>query len=127
MARHREQPVEEDDQEMEEELVSLQFNEQLSWRAGKPIATGELLRRLEKLSKELADMDQETVDKDSLHGVAKDLAAHNLLAHKEAGVKAYVAACLVDILKLCAPEAPFTPKQLKVSSVHLRTRNLNRY
>ncbi|KAI3336840.1 armadillo-type protein [Xylariaceae sp. AK1471] len=113
MARHREQPAEEDDQEMEEELVALQFNETLSWRAGKPIATGELLRRLEKLSKELADMDQESADKESLHGVAKDLASHNLLAHKEAGVKAYAAACLVDILKLCAPEAPFTPKQLK--------------
>ncbi|KAI0476890.1 armadillo-type protein [Xylaria cf. heliscus] len=113
MARHREQPVEEEDQEMDEELVALQFDEQLSWRAGKPIATGELLRRLEKLSKELADMDQETVDKDSLHGVAKDLASHNLLAHKEAGVKAHVASCLVDVLKLCAPEAPFTPKQLK--------------
>ncbi|KAI1433607.1 armadillo-type protein [Xylaria sp. CBS 124048] len=113
MARHREQPVEEEDQEMEEELVSLQFNETLSWRAGKPIATGELLRRLEKLSTELAEMDQETVHKESLHGVAKDLASHNLLAHKESGVKAYVASCLVDILKLCAPEAPFTPKQLK--------------
>ncbi|KAI0862734.1 armadillo-type protein [Xylaria cubensis] len=113
MARHREQPVVEEDQEMDEELVALQFNEPLSWRAGKPIATGELLRRLEKLSKELADMDQETVDKDSLHGVAKDLASHNLLAHKEPGVKAHVASCLVDVLKLCAPEAPFTPKQLK--------------
>ncbi|GAP90058.1 putative spo76 protein [Rosellinia necatrix] len=114
MARRREQqPVEEEDQEMDEELVALQFNEVLSWRAGKPIATGELLRRLEKLSKELADMDQETTDKNSLHGVAKDLASHNLLAHKEAGVKAYVASCLVDVLKICAPEAPFTPKQLK--------------
>ncbi|KAI8626872.1 armadillo-type protein [Xylariaceae sp. FL1651] len=113
MARHRGPPAEEDDQEMEEELVALQFNEPLSWRAGKPIATGELLRRLEKLSKELADMDQETADKESLHSVAKDLASHNLLAHKEAGVKAFVASCLVDILKLCAPEAPFTPKQLK--------------
>ncbi|KAI2637410.1 armadillo-type protein [Xylaria nigripes] len=113
MARQREQPVEEEDQEMEEELVALQFNETLSWRAGKPIATGELLRRLEELSQELADMDQETVDKKSLHGVAKDLASHNLLAHKESGVKAYAASCLVDVLKLCAPEAPFTPKQLK--------------
>ena len=106
--------MEEDDQEMDEELVALQFNEPLSWRAGKPIATGELLRRLEKLSKELSNMEQETVDKNSLHNVAKDLASHNLLAHKEAGVKAYVAMCLVDVLKLCAPEAPFTPKQLKV-------------
>ncbi|KAI1326404.1 armadillo-type protein [Xylariaceae sp. FL0255] len=113
MARHRGQPAEEEDQEMDEELVALQFNETLSWRAGKPIATGELLRRLEKLSKELADLDQETIDKESLHPVAKELVAHNLLAHKEAGVKAFVASCLVDVLKLCAPEAPFTPKQLK--------------
>ncbi|KAI1810754.1 armadillo-type protein [Poronia punctata] len=113
MARHREEPVEEEDQEMEEELVALQFDEPLSWRAGKPIKTADLLRRLENLSQELADMDQETVDKESLHGVAKELVSHNLLAHKDVGVKAYVAACLVDILKLCAPEAPFTAKQLK--------------
>ncbi|KAI1376681.1 armadillo-type protein [Hypoxylon crocopeplum] len=113
MARRRDEVPEEEDQEMEEELVSLQFDEPLSWRAGKPIATGELLRRLEKLSKELVDMDQETVDKESLTHVAKELASPNLLNHREAGVKAFAAACLVDILKLCAPEAPFTPKQLK--------------
>ncbi|KAI0386243.1 armadillo-type protein [Hypomontagnella monticulosa] len=113
MARRRDEVPEEEDQEMEEELVSLQFDEPLSWRAGKSIATGELLRRLEKLSKELVDMDQETVDKESLTHVAKELASPNLLSHREAGVKAFAAACLVDILKLCAPEAPFTPKQLK--------------
>ncbi|KAI1143890.1 armadillo-type protein [Hypoxylon sp. FL0543] len=113
MARRRDEALEEEDQEMEEELVSLQFDEPLSWRAGKPIPTGELLRRLEKLSKELVDMDQETVDKESLTHVAKELASPNLLTHREAGVKAFAAACLVDILKLCAPEAPFTPKQLK--------------
>lgn len=115
MARTRDEVPDEEDQEMEEELVSLQFDEPLSWRAGKPIATGELLRRLEKLSRELVDMDQETVDKESLTKVAKDLASHNLLAHKEGGVKAFSASCLVDILKLCAPDAPFTPSQLKVS------------
>ena len=38
-----------------------------------------------------------------------------LVSHKETGVKAFTASCLVDTLKLCAPEAPFTPKQLKVS------------
>ncbi|KAI1881581.1 hypothetical protein JX265_000407 [Neoarthrinium moseri] len=113
MARTRDEPAEEEDQEMEEELVALQFDEPLSWRAGKPIATGELLRRLEKLSRELVDMDQETVEKGSLTKVAKELASHNLLAHKEGGVKAYAASCLVDILKLCAPDAPFTPSQLK--------------
>lgn len=114
MARTRDQDPEEDDQMDEEEKVDLQFNETLSWRAGKPIATSELLRRLEKLSKELVDMEQDTVNTESLNNVSKQLASHNLLAHKEAGVKAYTAACLVDILKLCAPDAPFTPSQLKV-------------
>lgn len=98
-----------------EELVSLQFKESLTGRVGKAIPTTDLLRRLDKLSKELVDMDQETVDKASLTNVAKELVSNALLGHKEAGVKAHVASCLVDILKLCAPEAPFTPKQLTVS------------
>ncbi|RYP55559.1 hypothetical protein DL770_010900 [Monosporascus sp. CRB-9-2] len=113
MARHRDEGPEEEDQEMEEELQSLQFSEPLIARAGKPIPTGELLRRLERLSKELVELEQETVDKESLTGIAKQLASPSLLSHKETGVKAFTASCLVDILKLCAPEAPFTPKQLK--------------
>ena len=113
MTRTRDEAPAEDDQ-MDEDLVDLQFNEPLSWRAGKPMATTELLRRLEKLSKELVDMEQESVNKDSLTKVSKELGSHNLLAHKEAGVRAYTASCLVDILKLCAPDAPFTPSQLKV-------------
>ncbi|KAI4597735.1 hypothetical protein KJ359_004010 [Pestalotiopsis sp. 9143b] len=113
MARTRDEPAEDEDQEMDEELVALQFDEPLSWRAGKPIPTGTLLSRLEKLSKELVELDQDTVDKESLTKVAKELAASNLLAHKEGGVKAYTASCLVDVLKLCAPDAPFTPTQLK--------------
>ncbi|KAF3011890.1 hypothetical protein E8E14_008298 [Neopestalotiopsis sp. 37M] len=122
MARTRDEPAEDEDQEMDEELVALQFDEPLSWRAGKPIPTGTLLSRLEKLSKELVELDQDTVDKDSLTKVAKELASHNLLAHKESGVKAYAASCLVDVLKLCAPDAPFTPSQLKeIFSLFVKT------
>jgi sister-chromatid-cohesion protein PDS5 len=93
----------------------LQFNEPLSWRAGKPIAIGELLRRLGALAKELRDMEQEDCDRDSLTKVAKDLAGHGLLAHKDKGVRAWTACCLVDILRLCAPDAPYTATQLKVN------------
>jgi sister-chromatid-cohesion protein PDS5 len=92
----------------------LAFNEPLSWRAGKPIQTGELLRRLDVLSTELRDMDQEETDDKSLHGVAKELAGHNLINHKDKGVRAFTACCLVDVLKICAPNAPFTAAQLKV-------------
>ena len=104
----------------EAQLGSLTFNEPLSWRAGKPIATGELLRRLTALADELRDMDQEETDKDSLTSVAKELAGHNLLNHKDKGVRAYTACCLVDVLKICAPDAPFTPTQLKACQTNVR-------
>ncbi|CAK7267294.1 Sister chromatid cohesion protein pds5 [Sporothrix epigloea] len=94
-------------------LVQLRYNEPLSWRPGKPIPTEELIRRLSVLSHELSDLDQETFDTESLANVAKELASHNLLNHKDKGVKAIAAACLVDILCLCAPNAPFTQTQLK--------------
>ena len=62
----------------------------------------------------MKDMDQETVERDSFLTVAKDLASPNLLAHKDKGVKALTTCCLVDILRLCAPDAPYTAQQLKV-------------
>ncbi|TPX13785.1 uncharacterized protein E0L32_005729 [Thyridium curvatum] len=100
-------------QEQEAGLVKLQFDEPLSWRAGKAIPASELHRRLDALSKELVDLEQETTDKDSVTKVAKELVSHNLLGHKDKGVKAFTACCLVDILRICAPHAPFTHAQLK--------------
>ncbi|KAK5663935.1 hypothetical protein OQA88_147 [Cercophora sp. LCS_1] len=100
-------------EEPEEETVSLQFDEPLTWRPGKPIPIDQLLKRLDRLSKELSELDQEVVDVKSLVKVSKDLAHHQLLTHKDKGVRAYTACCIVDILKLCAPNAPFTPSQLK--------------
>jgi sister chromatid cohesion protein PDS5 len=92
----------------------LRFHESLSWRAGRAIPLAELLRRLETLAKELHDLEQEEVERDSLLSVAKELASQQLLAHKDRGVKAWTACCLVDILRLCAPDAPYTGKELKV-------------
>ncbi|CCC08314.1 hypothetical protein SMACR_01862 [Sordaria macrospora] len=117
MAPRRSAPEEEEELELEQEqeqgLVALEFNEPLTWRPGKPISVDTLLKRLDALSKELSDMDQETVDTDSLVKVAKDVASHQLIQHKDKGVRAYTACCIVDILRLCAPDAPFTPSQLK--------------
>lgn len=98
-----------------EQLVSgLQFNEPLSWRAGKPIAVADLLRRLQALFKEMRGMEQEENERDSFTKAAKELASPNLLRHKDKGVKAWTACCLVEILRLCAPDAPYTGQQLKV-------------
>lgn len=109
-------PVETTEAEVTETaLHTLQFNEPLSWRVSKPIAIGELHRRLSALAEELKDMEQEENDRDSLTKVAKELAGHNLLAHKDKGVRAWTACCLVEILRLCAPDAPYTGAQLKVT------------
>jgi len=95
-------------------LTRLRFQESLSWRAGKAIPVAELLRRLETLAKELHGLEQQEVERDSLLPVAKELAGHQLLSHKDRGVKAWNACCLVDMLRLCAPDAPYTGKELKV-------------
>jgi sister chromatid cohesion protein PDS5 len=101
------------------DLQSLKFKEELSWRPAKPIPTGTLIPRLEKLSAELSDFDQGAVDLDSLKDVAEKLAHRHLLQHKDGGVKAYTACCLVDILRLYVPDAPFTSDQLKVGEGNL--------
>jgi len=103
----------EDEEEQEEGTVMLKFDEPLTWKAGKQIIVSELLRRLKKLHKELGDIEQEDAYKESFHPVAKELANVNLLNHKDKGVKAWVAACLVEIFRILAPNAPYNTTQLK--------------
>ncbi|KAI9809549.1 MAG: hypothetical protein M1827_006784 [Pycnora praestabilis] len=100
-------------EEPREGQPGLQFNEPLTWRAGKPIPLAELLRRLQALAQEMREMDQEEDERDSFTKVAKELAITNLIAHKDRGVRAWTACCLVDILRLCAPDAPYTGAQLR--------------
>lgn len=117
MSRRRRaaEPAPDEEQDEERDPEGLQFNEPLSWRTGRAIPTAELVKRLDKLSKELTELDQDFEHKESLNKVAEELSSTNILAHKDKGVKAFAACCLVDILKICAPDAPFTPKQLKVT------------
>ncbi|KAM0434424.1 hypothetical protein ACHAPT_003520 [Fusarium lateritium] len=95
------------------ELRSLKFNQELSWKPAKPIPTGTLIKRLETLSKELSELDQGATDLDSLRDAAKHLGHRNLINHKDHGVRAYTACCLVDILRLFVPDAPYSDDQLK--------------
>lgn len=54
------------------------------------------------------------MNRDSLETPARELVAVGLLQHKDDGVKAYTACCLADMLRLHAPDAPYTANQLKV-------------
>ncbi|KAI4720618.1 hypothetical protein E4T48_03098 [Aureobasidium sp. EXF-10727] len=107
-----EQEEEEEHQSIEGAPRPLDFNESLTWRAGKPIAVAELLRRLRTLHTELSQLDQEDAHRDSLVPVAQELAHRNLLEHRDRGVKAWSALCIVEMFKLLAPDAPFKAAQL---------------
>ena len=95
-------------------LHRLQFEQPITWKAGRQIPLAELLKRLSALAQELRDVDQEEFETDSLKGAAKELASSQLLAHKDRGVRAWTGHCLVDVLRLFAPDAPYTPAELKV-------------
>ena len=106
--------VEEQADEMEVDgLQSLQFDEPLTWRAGKPIPVSELLRRLQSLYAELSESEQETANRDSLVPTAQELASPLLLSHKDKGVKAYTMLSIVEMFRLLAPDAPYKGGQLK--------------
>src|ERR1700722_8082903 len=88
----------------------LSFHEKL---AGKGLTTDALLKKLKTLHNELAEMDQELVDIASLGQARKELISTSILLHKDRGVKAYAACCLADILRLYAPDAPYTQAELR--------------
>ncbi|KAG5654557.1 hypothetical protein H0H81_000082 [Sphagnurus paluster] len=88
----------------------LAFREKL---LGKGLSTDALLKKMKSLHTELAALDQELIDVNSLGTVRKDLVSTSIMLHKDRGVKAYAACCLADILRLYAPDAPYTQAELR--------------
>ena len=112
----QEDEEEEEQQEEEDASRQLRFQDELTWKAGKQIPVAELLRRLKALHGEIVEIQQEEAHRQSLVPVAQELAHVNLLNHRDRGIKAWTALCLVEMLRLLAPDAPFTGVQLKASS-----------
>ncbi|RXW15368.1 hypothetical protein EST38_g10488 [Candolleomyces aberdarensis] len=68
---------------------------------------------MKTLHTQLAALDQDHVDVQSLGTARKELVHSSILLHKDRGVKAYAACCLADILRLYAPDAPYTQNELR--------------
>lgn len=120
MQEPEEQEQQSQDEDMEDQQESaqpLEFNEPLTWRAGRPIAVTDLLRRLRKLYDELSAMDQfeveDQVGRDSVTPKAQELGNTQLLGHKDKGVKAWTLACIVQMFRILAPNAPYKAGQLR--------------
>jgi len=74
----------------------------------------DLLTRLKALLDELRTIDQEEAHRESLMPIAESLAHQSLLQHKDNGVRAWTVCCIVDMLKLFAPDAPYPASKLRV-------------
>lgn len=94
-------------------IPGIAYNEALTWRAGKAISVADLFSRLQKLSNELREVEQNAVEVKDIAPLAQDLVHPNLLGHKDKGIRAWTVACVVDILNICAPNAPYRPNQLR--------------
>lgn len=92
-------------------MVLLKFNEPLVSPKG-TISTKTLLVRLESLHNELASLEQDSVDVNSLETVKDALISSKLTKNSNQGVQVYVACCIVDILRFYAPDAPYNGTQL---------------
>ena len=88
----------------------LKFHDKL---LAKNSSTDALLKKMKALHTELAEMEQENADTDSLNSVRKELVNTSILLHRDRGVKAYAACCLADLLRLYAPDAPYTQQELR--------------
>ncbi|GJJ10554.1 hypothetical protein Clacol_004781 [Clathrus columnatus] len=91
-------------------LKKLQFKDKLTVKGS---TTDALLKKLLTLQTELASLEQEHVDVKSLAFIRKELIQVTILLHKDKGVKAYAACCLADLLRLYAPDAPYTADELR--------------
>jgi sister-chromatid-cohesion protein PDS5 len=114
----QEQQPQDDDMELEEETAQpLAFDEPLTWRAGRPIAVSDLLRRLKKLHDQLSGMEQFEEDDETGRSAvapkAQELANAQLLGHKDRGVKAWTLTCIVHMFRILAPNAPYKDGQLR--------------
>lgn len=108
------QPAGDEPSDKAYDIPGLDFNQSLTWRPGKAIPVGDLLARLQSLRAKLSDFEDDQLDARLWTNLAGDLAHANLLGHKDKGVRAWTVSCIIDVLKLCAPDAPFQANALKV-------------
>ncbi|KAA8900672.1 hypothetical protein TRICI_006173 [Trichomonascus ciferrii] len=76
----------------------------------------ELFSLLETLSVELGHLEQEQTDLATLRTVSQELISSRLMKNKNAGIRTLTACCLMEVLRIHAPDAPYSIEMLKVSA-----------
>ncbi|VVT44660.1 uncharacterized protein SAPINGB_P000490 [Magnusiomyces paraingens] len=92
------------------DLVQFTFEHHLNTL---PRNTSTLIDRLKALEVALYEGHKVAFDPKSLYEIARILVSPKLIQHKDVGVKAHTAYCICDILRLCAPDAPYNLAELQ--------------
>ncbi|CAN0022800.1 unnamed protein product, partial [Phaeothamnion confervicola] len=86
------------------------FAERLSLDNGRD----RLVRRLQQVHESLKELSQD--DRPAgLGAMARDLASPAVTQHRDKEVRLLAACCLVDVLRVYAPDAPYTPAELRAA------------
>lgn len=78
----------------------------------RPLPASELLANLVVVSTDLATLDQDTFDRRSVARIQDTVAQPALARHSHHGVLAHACCCVADVLRLHAPDAPYSADQL---------------
>lgn len=78
------------------------------------VSAAELHERLREFQKELSETAQGDLDTSQLDTYCQELIKPTFLRHKHKGIQAIVACIFADMLRLYAPNAPFSSVEIKV-------------
>lgn len=92
------------------QTTMLDFTDKL---VGRGLTADHIIKRLQALNAQLDTADQDDVDRNDLANPRAQLIHRSILLHKDQGVRAYAACCLAELLRLYAPDAPYTPPELR--------------
>ncbi|KAL6614101.1 hypothetical protein ACP70R_036371 [Stipagrostis hirtigluma subsp. patula] len=72
-----------------------------------------LVKLLKQAESALSEFSQSSSLQDALHGLSKSLAQTTLLNHKDKDVKLLVAVCFIEVMRVLAPDPPFSDEIFK--------------
>lgn len=73
---------------------------------------------LQQAESALSEFSQSSSLQDALHPLSKSLVQTTLLNHKDKDVKLLVAVCFIEVMRVLAPDPPFSDEILKVFNSH---------
>ncbi|KAG2602210.1 hypothetical protein PVAP13_5KG660400 [Panicum virgatum] len=83
-------------------------------RLGQPrLGKDALVKLLKQAENALSELSQSSSLQDALHALSKSLVQTTLLNHKDKDVKLLVAVCFIEVMRILAPDPPFSDEILK--------------